>query len=110
MDFFGFFWNFLDFLDFLDFLEFFGFFWNFWRFFRKNMRVYEDFFELTTPRVNSSFGGIGVSILVFTTRKVTTPFPKTDAILSLDKVVKEDCFYDILLIERFYKENGLIDA
>jgi hypothetical protein len=51
--------------------------------------------DLIVVAVNRSFGGIGVSILVFTTRKVTTPFPKTDAILSLGKVVKEDWFRDI---------------
>jgi hypothetical protein len=51
--------------------------------------------DLIVVAVNRSFGGIGVSILVFTTRKVTTPFPKTDAILSLEKVVKEDWFRDI---------------
>ena len=41
--------NFMDFLDF-GFFWFFGIFWDFLGFFRKNPRVYEDFFELTTPR------------------------------------------------------------
>ena len=53
LDLFGFFGIFRDFLDFWDFLDFFwilGIFGNFLGFFRKNMRVYEDFFELTTPR------------------------------------------------------------
>jgi hypothetical protein len=41
---------------FSEFYGFFGFlifliFWDFLGFFRKNPRVYEDFFELTTPRL-----------------------------------------------------------
>ena len=41
--------NFMDFLDYW-FFWFFMIFWDFLGFFRKNPRVYEDFFELTTPR------------------------------------------------------------
>ena len=43
---------FLEFYGFFGFwiFWFFGIFWDFLGFFRKNPRVYEDFFELTTPR------------------------------------------------------------